>query len=109
MQKSESDHSVFNRNSEAGIILLVVYFDDIIITGDDMTGVSSLKSILYGQFHTKDLGMLKYFLGVEVMRSKRGIFLSQRKYVLDLLSETEKLTTKPCQSPKAQSLHRQII
>ena len=51
--------------------------------------------------------MLKYFLGVEVMtmRSKRGIFLSQRKYVLDLLSETRKLAAKPCQSPMAQSLH----
>ena len=54
-----------------------------------------------GQFHTKDLGMLKYFLGVEVMRSKREIFLSQRKYVLDLLSEIEKLAAKPCQSPMA--------
>ena len=49
--------------------------------------------------------MLKYFLGVEVMRSKHGIFLSQRKYVLDLLSETRKLAAKQCQSPMAQSLH----
>ena len=56
-----------------------------------MTGISSLKFFLHDQFHTKDLGMLKYFLGVEVMRSKRGIFLSQRKYVLDLLCETGKL------------------
>ena len=105
MQKSKSDHSVFYRNSQAGIILLVVYVDDIIITGNDMTCISSLKSFLHGQFHTKDLGMLKYFLGVEVMRSKREIFLSQRKYVLDLLSETGKLAAKPCQSPMAQSLY----
>ena len=49
--------------------------------------------------------MLKYFLSVEVMRSKRGIFLSQRKYVLDLLAETRKLATKPCHSPMAQSLY----
>ena len=96
MQKSKSDHSVFYRNSQTGIILLVVYVDDIIITGNDTEGISSLKSFLHGQFHTKDLGMLKYFLGVEVMKSKRGIFLSQRKYVLDLLSKTGKLATKPC-------------
>ena len=76
MQKSKSDHFVFYRNSQAGIILLVVYVDDIIIIGNDMAGISSLKSFLHGQFHTKDLGMLKYFLGVEVTRSKRGIFLS---------------------------------
>ena len=86
LQKSKSDHSVFYRNSHSGIILLVVYVDDIVITGSDSTGISSLKSFLHGQFHTKDLGMLRYFLGVEVMRSKHGIFLSQRKYVLDLLS-----------------------
>ena len=66
-----------------------MYVDDIVITGCDMIGISSLKSFLHGQFHTKDLGILKYFLGVEVMRSKHRIFLSQRKYVLDLLSEKE--------------------
>ena len=96
MQKSKFDHSIFYRNSQAGIILLVVYVDDIIITGNDMTGISLLKSFLHGQFHTEDLGMLKYFLCVEIMRSKRGIFLSQRKYVLDLLSKTRKLVAKLC-------------
>ena len=100
-QKSKSDHSVFYRNSQADIILLVVYVDDIIITRNDMAGISSLKSFLQDQFHIKDLGMLKYFLGVEVMRSKHGIFLSQRKYMLDLLSKTGKLATKPFQSPMA--------
>ena len=70
MQKSKSDHSVFYRNFNYGIILLVVYVDDIVITGSDSKGISSLKSFLHSQFHTKDLGTLKYFLGVEVMRSK---------------------------------------
>ena len=65
MQKSKSDHSVFYRNSEAGIILLVVYIDDIVIIMSDMTCISSLKSFLHDQFHTKDLRMLKCFLGIE--------------------------------------------
>ena len=86
MQKSKSDHSVFYRNSEVGIILLVVYIDDIVSAWTDMASISSLKSFLHGQFHIKDLEMLMCFLGVEVMRSKHRIFLSQRKYVLDLLS-----------------------
>lgn len=49
---------------------------------------------------TKDLGMLKYFLGIEFTRSKKGIMLSQRKYVrLDLLSKTGMLGVKPCSTP----------
>ena len=85
--------------------MLVVYVDDIVITMNEMAGISSLKSFLHSQFHTKGLGMLKYFLGVKVMRSKRRIFLSQRKYVFNLLSEKEKLVAKPCHSPIAQRLH----
>ena len=89
MQKSKSDHSIFYRNFSSDIILLVVYVDDIVITGSDSKDISSLKSFLQSQFHTKDLGMLRYFLDIEVMRNKHEIFLSQRKYVLDLLFESE--------------------
>ncbi|RVW98450.1 Retrovirus-related Pol polyprotein from transposon RE1 [Vitis vinifera] len=85
MNKSEKDHSVFYKKSAAGIILLVVYVDDIVITGNDHAGISDLKTFMHSKFHTKDLGELKYFLGIEVSRSKKGMFLSQRKYVLDLL------------------------
>ena len=66
LQKSKSDYSVFYRNSSSGIILSVVYVDDIVITGSDSTGISSLKSFLLSQFHTKELGMLRYFLGIEL-------------------------------------------
>ena len=99
MQKSKYDHFVFYKNSSSGIILLLVYVDDIVITGSDSKGILSLKSFLHSQFHTKDLGMLKYFLGVEVMRNKQGILLSQQKYVLDLLFKIGKLGAKPCSTP----------
>ena len=105
LRKSKPDNSVFYRNSNAGIILLVVYMDDIIIIGSDFKGISSLMSFLQSQFHIKDLGMLRYFLGIEVMRSKHGIFLSQRKYVFDLLSKTGKLGIKPCSSPLVLGVH----
>ena len=49
------------KNSSSGIILLVVYVDEIVITESDSKGILSLKSFLHNQFHTKDLGMLKYF------------------------------------------------
>ena len=51
----------------------------------------------------KNLGGLKYFLGIEVARSKRGIFLSQRKYVLDLLTEVGMLDCKPADSSTVQN------
>ena len=101
MQKSKPHHSIFYKNSSSGIILLVVYVNDIVITGSDSKGILSLKSFLNSQFRTKDLGMLKCFLGVEVMKSKQGILLSQQKYVLDMLSEIGKLGTKPCSIPMA--------
>ena len=99
MQKSKYDHSVFYRNSSSGIIMLVVYVDNIVITKSEYKGISSLTSFLKCQFHTKDLGMLRSFLGIEVMLRKYEMFLSQRKYVFDILSETEKLGVKPCRSP----------
>ncbi|XP_049358591.1 uncharacterized mitochondrial protein AtMg00810-like [Solanum verrucosum] len=102
---SKCDHSVFYRQSTAGTILLVVYVDDIIITGSDYMGISSLKSFLHNRFHTKDLGQLRYFLGVEVNRSKKGIFLSQRKYIPDLLVDTRKLAAKPCSTPMVPNVH----
>ena len=105
MQKSKFDHSIFYKNSSSSIIMLVVYVDDIVITGSDTRGISSLKFFLQSQFHTKDLGMLRYFLVIKVMRSKHEIFLSQRKHVLDLLSETRKLGVKPCYSPMVSGIH----
>ena len=105
MQKSRCDHSAFYRKSDTGIILLLVYVDDIVITGDDNEGILNLKSFLHTKFHTKDLGLLKYFLGVEVAKSKKGTFLSQRKYVLDLLAETGKIGAKPRSTPMIPNSH----
>ena len=70
MQKNKFDHSVLYKNSSYGIFLLVVYVDDIVITESDSKSILYFKSFLHSQFHAKNLGMLKYFLGVEVMISK---------------------------------------
>jgi hypothetical protein len=58
-----------------------------------------LKRYLANQFHTKDLGVLRYFLGIEISHSFQGISLSQQKHVLDLLSETSLLGTRPTNTP----------
>ena len=67
---------------------MIIYVDDMIVTGNDQDEIFSLQQYLAFEFEMKKLGNLKYFLGIEVARSKHGIFLCQRKYIIDLLSET---------------------
>jgi hypothetical protein len=97
--RSEADHSVFYRHSVQGCIYLIVYVDDIVITGSDQQGILQLKQYLSNQFQTKDLGKLRYFLGIEVAQSKDGIVISQRKYAMDILEETGLLNAKPVDTP----------
>lgn len=61
---------------------------DMIVTSDDLEERQALQSYLERKFEIKDLGPLKYFLGIEVARLKDDIFLSQKKHVHDLLHET---------------------
>ncbi|RVW89916.1 Retrovirus-related Pol polyprotein from transposon RE1 [Vitis vinifera] len=98
MLRSTADHSVFYHNSLGQCIYLVVYVDDIVITGSDQDGIQKLKQHLFTHFQTKDLGKLKYFLGIEIAQSSSGVVL-QRKYALDILEETGMLDCKPVDTP----------
>lgn len=74
---------------------MIVYVDDIIITSDDRKGLHDFKTFLQNSFQTNDLHKLRYLLGIEVARSKVGISLSHKKYVLNTLEETGLLGSKP--------------
>lgn len=76
------------------ISVIIVYLDDIVITGNHEEEITQFKRVAK-KFEMKDLGLLKYFLGIEVAKSNHGILISQRKYVLDLLKETGMLGCKP--------------
>jgi Reverse transcriptase (RNA-dependent DNA polymerase) len=78
---------------------VLVYVDDIIVTGSNQIEIDCVKKYLKQKFEIKDLGKLKYFLGIEIAHSKKWLFISQRKYVLDLLQETGKLGCKPAKTP----------
>ena len=73
------------KKQQGKITILILYVDDIVVTGNGPKKRSSLQEYLAKEFEMKDLGTLKYFLGIEVSRSSKGIFLFQRKYSLDLL------------------------
>ena len=89
----------FNQSRNGKKTILIVYVDDIILTGDNTVEMERLKKILASEFEVKDLGHLHYFLGMEIARSKKGISVSQRKYILDLLTETGMLGCKPSETP----------
>nr|KYP49032.1 Retrovirus-related Pol polyprotein from transposon TNT 1-94 [Cajanus cajan] len=83
-KQSQGDHTLFFKHSKSGgVTMLLVYVDDIILTGDDKEEQQLLSQCLGKEFEIKTLGKLKYFLGIEVAHSKKGIFISQQKYITD--------------------------
>lgn len=98
-QQINADHTVFSQSLNNCITILAVYVDDMIITGNNEEEIANLKSKLAKEFEVKDLGLLRYFLGIEVSNGKEGILLSQRKYVLDLLKESGMLGCRPALYP----------
>ncbi|KAG8500212.1 hypothetical protein CXB51_004384 [Gossypium anomalum] len=87
--KSQSlhDYSLFTKVKGDKIVLLLIYVDDLLITRNDGGMVAELKGILHLNFKMKDLGHLRYFLGIEVVCSKEGIVLHQKKYALKLIAD----------------------
>ena len=83
---SSFDTTLFLRRSDRGITILLLYVDDMIITGDDMQGIQDLKHFLGRQFEMKDLDPFNYFLGQKVSSSVDDYFLNQAKYTSDLIS-----------------------
>jgi hypothetical protein len=104
MTRNQADHFVFFKKTKTGIVILVVYVDDIVITWSDKEGIQILINHLSSSFLTKDLVKLRYFLGIEVARSKSGISLSQRKYTFNILQDIGYLGSKPIATPMESNM-----
>ena len=101
--QSKSNYSVFTMVNKGSISILLIYVDDILIASNDVDAVNVFKQFLDNKFKLKDLGTLKYFLGLEVARTTKGLSLCQRKYTLEFLSEIGLLASKPTNIPMEQS------
>ncbi|XP_043725812.1 uncharacterized mitochondrial protein AtMg00810-like [Telopea speciosissima] len=101
---SEADHSLFHLGMGTDYVFVLLYVDDIVITGSNDELISSVKDMLHQQFHIKDLGPLKYFLGIEVARSSHGLSLCQQKYVLEILEDSGLSGARPSDTPMEQNL-----
>uniref|UniRef100_A0A2N9IEV6 GS catalytic domain-containing protein n=1 Tax=Fagus sylvatica TaxID=28930 RepID=A0A2N9IEV6_FAGSY len=85
-RQSENDYSLFISSTPQGNVFILVYVDDILITGDDSQSIINLKNVLQHSFQMKDLGSASYFLGLEISHNSHGYFLSQQKYTQDLIN-----------------------
>lgn len=97
--QSYADYSLFTFRKHTVFLCILIYVDDLLISGNDSSYISRFKSYLGSCFHLKDLGNLKYFLGIEIAQSNEGFYLSQRKYALELISEVGLLGPKPVSIP----------
>eukprot|EP00253_Pinus_taeda_P017449 PITA_17449 len=94
-----SDNTVYTKKVGNSLIILVLYVDDLILTGGDPNLINHVKSSLKKKFEMTDLGHLHYFLGLQVLQSKDGISLSQSKYACDILRHFHMEDCKPAPSP----------
>ena len=99
------DFALFLRRTDKGTILLILYVDDMIITGDDLSGIQELKDFLRQQFEMKDLGYLSYFLGFEITHSTDGLYITQAKYASNLLSQAGLTDSKTIDTPVEFNVH----
>jgi len=104
--QSYEDYSLFSLNRDGTVIHFLVYVDDFIIVGNNLKAIDHFKEHLHKCFHMKDLGKLKYFLGLEVSRGADGFCLSQQKYALDIINEAGLLGYKPSAVP--MELHHKL-
>jgi Reverse transcriptase (RNA-dependent DNA polymerase) len=110
----KSDNSLFIYRSSHTVLYLLVYVDDIILTGNDQASIITLLNSLNSQFSIKDLGNLHYFLGIEVNYVSGGLFVTQTIYLHSIVTQTTYLHSilecanmvgaKPCKTPMQSGL-----
>lgn len=102
-RQSRADHSLFIYKRGKVYVVVLIYVDDVILAGNDTGKIQEIKTYLDEKFSIKDLGILKYFLGIEVARSTKGFVLSQRKYTLDILKDCGLEGCRPSSFPMEQN------
>ncbi|XP_021623921.1 uncharacterized mitochondrial protein AtMg00810-like [Manihot esculenta] len=103
--QSLHDHCLFTQHTGNLILILLVYVDDVILTGNSIDAINKCKLALDSKFTIKDLEPMKYFLGLEVARSTQTTILSQTKYISDVLKDAGMFYCKPASCPLPQGLH----
>ncbi|GJR98262.1 retrovirus-related pol polyprotein from transposon TNT 1-94 [Tanacetum coccineum] len=105
-RQSNADQSLFIYEVGSIMVVVLIYVDDVIITRNNLTKIQETKKQLDDEFSIKDLGLLKYFLGIEVAKTKNDLVLCQRKYMLDILENSGKIG---CETPISWKTKKQSL
>ena len=124
-KKCPYEPTLFLKHSSTGkILILCLYVDDLIFTGNDESLSISFKHYMMQEFEMSDLGKMRYFLGLEILQQDNGIFLCQQKYARDVLERFQmadcnsvhnpiipgtKLMKDPMGEPVADTLYKQLV
>ena len=98
------DATLFIKKVGRSVVYLVVYVDDLLMTGNNESYISSIKKDLKKIFEMTDMGHLHYYLGIEVTQHPKYIFLSQKKYVGELLNRFCMTDCNPISTPMEQKM-----
>uniref|UniRef100_A0A2N9IRW0 BED-type domain-containing protein n=1 Tax=Fagus sylvatica TaxID=28930 RepID=A0A2N9IRW0_FAGSY len=96
---STADTSLFIYRDRSIIAFLLLYVDDIVLTGNTPSFLQQLIANLSTVFELKDMGTLSYFLGLQIQRSTKGLTVTQTKYATDLLTKHNMVHCSPCKTP----------
>eukprot|EP00253_Pinus_taeda_P030194 PITA_30194 len=104
--KSEADENLYHIMVEGNPLIIVLYVDGLILTGDDQL-IQSCKEDLAREFEMKDMGLMHYFLGMEVCYKDGEVFVSQGKYSNEILKQFHMEKCQPMQTPLASNWRKE--
>eukprot|EP00253_Pinus_taeda_P011834 PITA_11834 len=97
--KCDGEPTLYIKESEGKILIIILYVDDLIFTSSDDFLITNFKQVMKSEFEMTDLGLLRYFLGIEMKQTKNGIFISQAKYVVEILERFKMQNNKSAPTP----------
>jgi histone deacetylase 1/2 len=101
---SKADLSLFVHTDTSSIIYILIYVDDIIITGSNAAGITDIIQRLHKEFAISDLGLLSFFFCIEAICDVTGLYLTQRRHIVDLLTKSKMDGAKPCSTPTSTTV-----
>lgn len=101
-KRSSSEHALYIRSSPTNVVIISLYVDDLLITGDDHEQIDQIKKAMMKQFDMSDLGKMSYFLGMEIIQRQESIILHQHKYAREILKKFKMMECKPVKTPSVQ-------